>query len=103
MIICWAVGRGVGGLVDPVSYSDAPPLAAAEADPLLDRRLLFFTGVGARSSLSESLPCWASANRAPSLPSMMFRAAIRSPPATVLFRVRPLPGNGGGGGDGDGS
>lgn len=95
-----AIGRGVGGLVDVVS--DVPPFTVADMDPLLDRRLRFFTGVGSRSSLSESLPCWRSANRAPSLPNMNARAADRSPPAIVLFLRRAVPGSGGGG-DGDGS
>lgn len=72
------------------------------AEPLRERRLLRFGGAGATHS-SPPLVCSPSASLilSPSRLSMIFRAANRSPPDTVLFLAN-LSG-GGGVGDGDGN
>ena len=96
---------GVFGLVELKSESGMVALELGVVEVLRDRLLRRF-GVGEAAPLS-SAPLAASASasfviRVPSRVSKLSRAALRSPPETVLFRLS-FCANGGGVGDGDGS
>jgi hypothetical protein len=98
---------GVFGDVEMNSESETPGVLAL-AEPRRERlRLRFGVGEGAvySSPPLAGSPSGSFAILPPSRLSMNCRAALRSPPETVLLRPKPtLPGSGGGGvGDGEGS
>jgi hypothetical protein len=99
---------GVFGDVERNSESETPAVFALAAPEPRRERLRFRFGVGDGAVYSSPLPpgspsAGSFAIRPPSRLSINWRAAVRSPPETVLLRPN-LPGRGGGGvGDGEGS